>query len=331
MSIECLFFRGSKSVSDLEGSSMKKPLLSTFLLLFLTTSVVHAQDTSVNVDSFEARELSTVPRIDGDLSEPAWDNISEIPVSREGAGPGSLPAEAGDWDITMKAAWNEETNALYFGFHVIDDIYVKITGQGSIESPGSWQSESLELVINAENTGLEEDGEISPYHVQYVFEFPTTRIPSPAGVADIPVSMEFISMPVFEKIDGRFSPGPGSLYNLDDNYVQSAGRIRVTEDPGANATWGSGLSVEFFWEIKIVPMSQLGTLSFTEEASRVKELQPFDVIGIDPGFNDSDIFLPNRDHRVNLSGFPDSWNSSEHLVGMILMPSETRVRDWEVY
>jgi len=73
---------------------------------------VHAQDTSVNVNSLSAYELNELPVIDGDLSDPCWTGLSDILVDKLGDAPAS--EEPGDLDVVSKAAWDEETNCLCF-------------------------------------------------------------------------------------------------------------------------------------------------------------------------------------------------------------------------
>lgn len=304
-----------------------KSFLST-ALLSAAVSVSFAQDTSVNSSSFEAPELSEVPVIDGDPSDAVWESIEWMEITMPGDGPGSVPSEPGNWDAFMKSAWDDETNAVYFLFRVIDDSYIKDSGQGA-DSGSSYQSESLEFVINAENTGSAEHGEGSDFHAQYVFEFPSTlKTIEEGGVADLPVSLDLVEMPVYEKVDGHFAPSE-LPYDLDDAFIESAGKIRATDPDAVNQEWGTEFPVEFYFEIKLVLFSVLKD-AIDSPDNVVKDLEPLDVIGVDPAFNDTDVFEVERTWRKNLSGDGNAWNSSENLAGMILQAPSSDIEDWSL-
>ncbi len=306
---------------------MSKKLFLCVICVCATASLVLAQDTSVNVSSFSVPELGDIPVIDGDISDGAWANIPWMDVDKDGDPPGNpAPPEAGNLDVQMKAAWDDETNALYFAFHVVDDVFINEYGRGSSAGTGGWQHESLELVINAENTGSSADGEGSDHHAQYTFQFPNTIDDQPIGMGDLDVSTDLISLPIFEGIDGHFA-GESPTFDIDNDYVESAGMIRATR--AGEPAW-EGSPVEFYIEFKIVPFSILkGSLDAPENV--LKDLEALDVIGIDPCMNDSDSFGGAREWRVNLSGTGAGWNSSAELVGMILEASQTPVADWTLY
>ncbi len=302
-----------------------------------------AQDTSVNINTLEAQKLSTVPTIDGDLSDPAWANIPEIVVN--GSGDDSAPSEAGDLDITMKVAWDDETNALYFAFNVKDDYFLNLLGIGSSQGGSGWQNERLELITNGANTGDPSHGENSEFHTQYIFDIPNTIDDAPNGLANIPFSTEFISVPVFEGIDGSIQASE-LPYNLSDDYIESAAMIRVT-DPGADG-WLE-VPVEWNWEIKVVIFEEMHSNSvvgvdtsdpamvaegykefFEEGMNVVKDLALNDVIGISPQQNDADEFGGGREHQVNTTNRDGNWDSSEFLTGLILVEGTTGIQNWEL-
>jgi len=106
--------------------------------VFVIAGTCVAQDTSKNVNSLVAKELSVVPTIDGDVSDAAWGDIPEVQLT--GSGDSPAPTEAGDLDFYMRAGWDDETNAVYFAFRIIDDHFVNMMGKGSLmETPiGRW-------------------------------------------------------------------------------------------------------------------------------------------------------------------------------------------------
>jgi len=306
---------------------MRKSLFLCVMFVCAAASLVFAQDTSVNVSSFSIPELAAIPVIDGDISDGAWESIPWMAVSEDGDPPGNpAPPEAGNLDVQMKAAWDDETNAVYFAFHIIDDVFINEYGRGSSAGGNGWKHESLEVVFNAENTGSSADGEGSDHHAQYTFQFPNTIDDQPLGIGDLDVSTDFISLPVFEGIDGHFA-GEEPTFDIDNNFVESAGMLRATK--AGEPAW-EGSPVEFYFEFKIVPFSILkGSLDDAENV--VKDLEALDVIGIDPCMNDSDSYSGDREWRVNLSGTGAGWNSSAELVGMILEAAQTPVNNWSMY
>ncbi len=295
-----------------------------------------AQDTSKNVNSLIAKELSVVPTIDGDVSDAAWADIPEIQLT--GSGDSPAPTEPGDLDFFMRAGWDDETNALYFAFRVVDDHFVNMMGKGSSFGDSNWKMERMEFVTNGANTGLVSDGEDSDYHTQFIFDLANTVDPQPGGILDLPVSSSFVSIPVYEGIDGSIQ-AIDLPYNLSDDYVQSAAKIRVTG--GNPEAWGDA-AVEWILEMKLVIFNKLtstgmigydtadeeniatGYKSFFEDpANEIRNLQPNDVIGISPQQNDADIYdiSAEREHQVNSTNRPENWNSSAELTGLILAPA----------
>ena len=100
---------------------LRKILTNTIALLSFFALISFAQDTTVNVNSFIAAELQSVPVIDGDLSDACWDGLPEIKVDKLGDAPQSTTP--GDLDVFVKAAWDQETNALYFAVRIIDTCF----------------------------------------------------------------------------------------------------------------------------------------------------------------------------------------------------------------
>lgn len=324
---------------------MKPPAIILAMATLLGAGAAFAQDTSVNVNAIEAPELVSVPVIDGDPSDAAWANVPETPVT--GSGDAPAPTDEGDLDITMKAAWDEETNALYFLFHVTDDAFINVEGLGASGGGSGWHNERLEIVVNAENTGEAGHGEGSEFHTQYIFDLPNTIDDAPVGLADVPASAEFVQVPVFEGVDGSIQ-FPDYPFDFSNDFIESAARIRVT-DPAA-AEWLEA-PVEWYWEIKLVTHSELfdtgaigtdtsdpaaiadGFKAFFEDpVNIVKDLQEGLVIGISPQQNDSDVFeVPaNREHQVNTTNRAGNWDSSAELTGLILAPAPAGVTDWDL-
>ncbi len=306
----------------------------------------YAQDTSVNVNTLEAPELASVPTIDGDLSDPAWADIPEIIVN--GSGDSPAPTTEGDLDIVMKVAWDDETNALYFAFNIKDDVFINLQGLGSSQGGSGWQNERMELILNGLNTGDASHGENSDFHTQYIFDIPNTADDEPNGIGNIPISTEFISVPVFEGIDGSIQ-APGLPFNLNDGYVESAAMIRVT-DPNVDG-WLEA-PVEWNLELKIVVYNEQlsnsvvgvdvndavnqenGFLAFFEDDLHIiRDLELNDVIGISPQQNDADVLGASveREHQVNTTNRSGNWDSSAELTGLILVESVvTAIDGWEL-
>ena len=324
---------------------MRKSILWLLVLCGFIAPVVFAQDTSVNVNTITAPQLASPPVIDGDLSDAAWANVPDVIVN--GSGDSPAPTQPGDLDIVMKVAWDDETNALYFAFNIHDDVFVDVLGRGSSVGDGGWNNERMELILNGINTGSASDGENSVFHTQYIFDIPNTIDDSPNGIASIPASTSFISVPVFEGIDGSIQ-APGLPFNLNNDYVQSAALIRVT-DP--NATEWLESPVEWTWEFKIVVFEELtstGFLGFDEgdpvniadgfkaffedPVNVIHDLQLNDVIGFSPQQNDADVFstAPEREHQVNTTNRAGNWDSSAELTGLILGARASSVLDWSV-
>ncbi|RJP20196.1 MAG: hypothetical protein C4527_25600 [Candidatus Omnitrophota bacterium] len=315
------------------------------LIFSMLLTIAYGQDTSVNVNTLIAPELSILPVIDGDLSDAAWADVPEVKVN--GSGDDPAPTAAGDLDVTMKVAWDDETNALYFAFTVIDDVFINTAGRGSSVSGDGWRNERMELIINGLNTGNASHGEDSEFHTQYTFDLPNTIDDAPIGLADVPVSAQFISAPVLEAIDGGLTP-PAFPFDLDDAYVESAAMIRVTD---ANASEWLEAPVEWTWEIKLVVFDEQfsnsvvgldvndaahianGFKAFFEDPIQVvHDLEANQVIGISPQQNDADAFgtPPDRQHQVNTTNRAGNWNSSAELTGLILGPKTTDVADWPI-
>lgn len=304
-----------------------------------------AQDTSVNVNTLNAPELATVPVIDGNLDDAAWANVPSVAVTGTGDSPAAT--EPGDLDITMKVAWDQQTNALYFAFNIKDDVFVNVLGRGSSAGDSGWQNERMELILNGLNTGEATHGENSEFHTQYTFDLPNTIDDAPVGLADVPVSSQFISVPVLEAIDGSITPS-GMPYNLNDDYVQSAAMLRATS---ANPTMWAESSVEWNWEFKIVVFDQLFNTTtvgidtadqanidngykdfFADSLNVIHQLKANDVIGLSPQQNDADVYdiPPTREHQQNTTNRAGNWDSSAELTGLILLPAQATVADWMV-
>ncbi|MGC9327639.1 MAG: sugar-binding protein [Candidatus Hinthialibacter sp.] len=340
-----------------------------FILLVLGFGALagFAQDTSVNVNSFTIPELPGIPIIDGDLSDPVWADVPAIPMDKDGDSPAAAPG-TGDLDIVLKVAWDDETNALYFGINVIDDAFVNVMGMGSSAGTGGWNNERLEVIIDGTNTGDSGSTTTSGLHQQYTFDMPNSwdnwdpGNDIEAGVlydgnvgffytegGGIAPSEDFVSAPVFERIEGTLNlDGTHAPWNIADDYVESAAQIRATEAGLSN--WVEA-PVEFNWEIKIVPFGYLmpnadlgvdlgdpnnianGWLEFWEDPAHEKlDLEENMVIGFTVQQNDADLWseAPTREHQTNTTGFAGNWNSSENLSGIILGPGATPVFGWEL-
>ncbi len=150
---------------------MKKRFGGMIVLLPLLLATAYGQNTSVNVNTLTAPELSSLPVIDGDLSDAAWANVPQVTVNGNGDSP--APTTVGDLDITMKVAWDDETNALYFAFNIIDDFFINTAGRGASVSGDGWRNERMELIVNGRNTGNASHGENSEFHTQYTFRSPS--------------------------------------------------------------------------------------------------------------------------------------------------------------
>jgi hypothetical protein len=324
---------------------MNQRFVKAMAISLLVASTGMAQDTSKNVNTLTAPELSGLPIIDGDLSDAVWANVPEIIVNGNGDSP--APTTPGDLDIVMKVAWDEESNALLFGFSVVDDVFINLLSRGSSLGDGGYNNERMELIINGANTGDAGHGEDSVFHTQYTFDLPTTWDAQPGGINDLPVSSSFVSVPVLEGIDGSIQ-APAFPFDFDDTYVESAARIRVT-DP--NATEWLEAPVEWTWEFKVVVYDELfsagafgydtndaaliaeGFKAFFEDSGNIiHDLNVNDVIGISPQQNDADVFSqsPEREHQVNTTNVAGNWNSSADLTGLILAAQTTNVSDWEL-
>lgn len=338
---------------------MKRGILLFGAIALLGGSAT-AQDVSVNVNSYTIPELSTVPVIDGDLSDEAWANVPAIPMDKDGDSPAAEPG-TGDLDIVLKVAWDDETNALYFGVNVQDDAFINVQGLGSSLGESGWRNERLEIVIDGLNTGTADSSTTSGFHQQYTVDMPNTWDPfdPEAGFFggfdqdpdNYPVSTDFIQVPTYERIEGTLNfGGPDHYpYNIADEYFESAAQIRVT-DPAATE-WLEA-PVEYNWEVKIVPFEFLlpadsavldiadpaavesGWIGwFEDEGNDPLDLEEGKVVGASVQQNDDDVFAeePARQHQTNTTGFSANWNSSESLTGLILGPaSETTVSDWSL-
>ncbi len=323
-----------------------------------------AQDTSVNVNAFEIPELSTVPVIDGDLSDDVWTSVPTIPMNMDGDSPAAEDG-AGDLDITLKVAWDDETNALYFSVNVIDDAFVMTNGRGSSAGDGGWRNERLEIIIDGLNTGDAGSTNTTPFHHQYVFDMPNTWDPWAEdndienGVffdqeigyfnnADggIDPSADFVMAPVFERVEGALNvTNAHAPWNVSDNFLESAAMIRVT-DP--SVTEWIEAPVEYNFEIKLVAFDELWPAAdlgyeidnpdnvaagwdsfFTDEIHIVKDLEVNGVIGFSPQMNDADLWdlAPTREHQTNTTGVAGNWNSSESLSALVLVGGSS-VPDW---
>lgn len=337
------------------------------LVLWFGVSAGFAQDTSVNVNSFTIPELPGVPIIDGDLSDPVWADVPAIPMDKDGDSPAAAPG-TGDLDIILKIAWDNETNALYFALNVIDEDFVNVRGVGSSLGNDNYNGERLEIVIDGTNTGDANSSTTSGLHQQYTFDMPNSyddwdpENDIEAGIlydgfvglfstqyGGIAPSEEFVSVPVFERIEGTLNlDGTHAPWNIADDYVESAAQIRVTE--AGLAEWADA-PVEFNWEVKIIPFAYLmpnadlgvdlvdpanianGWLDFWEDPVHEKlDMEENMVIGFTVQQNDADAWAdaPAREHQTNTTGFDGNWNSSENLSGLILGPAGTPVTGWEL-
>lgn len=324
---------------------MKHTFVKAMTFSLLVASTGYTQDTSVNVNTLTAPELSELPTIDGDLSDGIWANVPEVIVN--GSGDDAAPTTPGDLDIVMKAAWDEESNSLLFGFSVVDDVFINLLTRGSSLGTAGHNNERLEFIINAANTGDAGHGEDSEFHTQYIFDLPTTWDPQPGGISDLAPSSDFVPVPVFEGIDGSLHI-PEFPFDFDNTYIESAARLRTT-DP--NATEWLESPVEWTMEIKVVVFDELfsgsqfgydpadpanavdGYKSFFEDPIHIQhDLEANDVIGISPQQNDTDLFAqsPTREHQVNTTNVAGNWNSSADLTGLILAAQSASVSDWEV-
>ncbi|MDP8244923.1 MAG: hypothetical protein P9L94_12625 [Candidatus Hinthialibacter antarcticus] len=345
---------------------MKKWIQRSAVLLCAPVFVcaAFAQDTSVNVNEFQIPELATVPVIDGDLSDAAWDNVPVIPMDQNGDND-AAEAGTGDLDITLKVAWDDETNALYFHINVIDDALVSTRGRGSSAGDGGWANERLEIILDGLNTGDAASANTTPFHHQYVFDMPNTWDPWASdndiengvffdqeiglfNTADggIPVSSSFVSIPIFERIEGALDvTNAHAPWNVNDSYLESAAMIRVT-DPGASE-WIEA-PVEYNYEIKVVVFDELWPAAdldyeidnpdnvaagwesfFADEFHIVKDLEVNSVVGFSSQMNDADIWsdAPTREHQTNTTGVAGNWNSSESLSALVLVGGSS-VPDW---
>lgn len=340
------------------GKSMKKGRLFVVLSFAIVAAPVFGQDTSVNVNSYVIPELPVVPIIDGDLSDSVWANAPTIPIVYEEADP-PLVSGSGDLDIVVRAAWDDETNALYFALNIIDESFINAKGIGSSLAPEGWHNERLEIIIDGLNTGEASSTCTSGYHQQYTFDMannwdandPDNGMYGFFDAAGVPVSTEFISVPVYENLSSTFSfEGTEYPFNFADDFVESAAMIRAT-DPNADK-W-SGAPVEYSWEVKLAVFEFLDTTDnleydiqdpaniagshrayFEHEFNEVNDLEENEVIGFSPQINDADdvalIESPGSEvfeNQVNTTGF-GNWNSSENLTGLILGPTLTGVADW---
>ena len=335
---------------------MKRVCGFCVVVLALAALPAFAQDTSVNVNSFTAPELPTVPEIDGVLEDSVWAAVPAIPMDKDGDSPAAEPG-TGDLDITLKVAWDEETNCVFFGLHVIDESYINTSGHGSSVGDAGYNNERLEVVIDGSNSGLAESNTSSGWHHQYVFDMPNIVDPWDPdnafyGMADTPVSTEFIPVMVSEHIQAVLQPSadtyPDGL-NLADDYIESAAQLKCTNP---DATEWMEQPVEFVWEVKLAIFEELGpadgwygydladpamaATGFEEylalpDHMRV-DLAEDKVIGFTVQQNDGDVYNPDgqptREHQTNTTGVAGNWNSSESLSGLILGPTLAGVDDW---
>ncbi len=334
---------------------MKRVCGIFIVVLALAGLPAFAQDTSVNVNSFTAPELPTVPEIDGVLEDSVWAAVPTIPMDQDGDSPAAEPG-SGDLDITLKVAWDEETNCVFFGLHVIDDSYINTCGFGSSVNDGGWRNERLEIVIDGSNSGLADSNTSSGWHQQYCFDMPNIVDPWDPdnglyGMADTPVSTEFIPVEVYEGITAILWPNSSTYpegFDLHDDYMESAAQLKCTNP---DATEWIEQPVEFVWEIKLAIFPELfaaeeygyplddPALAETgfEEYLALPDHQRADleedyVIGFTLQQNDGDVYNPDgqpeREHQTNTTGVAGNWNSSESLSGLILGPTLAGVEDW---
>ena len=144
---------------------------STLFVVFVYLPLaLHAQDTHVNVNSFTAPELQSVPLIDGDLTDSCWEGVSEIKVDKLGDAPQS--AKPGDLDVFVKSAWDQETNALYFAVRILDNVFIDLYGYGSPLDTQGWKNERFEIMLDGMNTGKNLPHWILPITRNTVLIFP---------------------------------------------------------------------------------------------------------------------------------------------------------------
>ena len=333
---------------------MKKIWAVTVVVLALAVAPAFAQepDTSYNFGVFTIPEIPEAPVIDGDLSDSVWANVPEFPVMENGDN--DAPTEEGDLDVVAKVAWHDATNALYFGISVVDESYCNVNGLGASTNGEGWHNERVEIIIDGINSGEAGDLLQSGYHQQYTFDMPNiwdndNPDGGEYGMADVPVSTSFIPVKVYERISSAVEPPhpDGYPFDLSDDYVQSAARLRATEE---RPDWIEA-PVEFVWEIKLVifeellPNSVIG-MDFEDPANIangfndyfadpdqiVKDLEVNQAIGFTIQQNDGDIFAesPTREHQNNTTGFSGNWNSSENLSALILGAPVSDIGDWSL-
>ncbi len=326
-----------------------KKIFVVGVIACLTITTGFAQDTSVNVNSYTIPELPSVPDIDGDLSDPVWENVPTIPMEGDGDSPAAEPG-AGDLDITLKIAWDEETNALYFHIDVIDDSLLLLHGLVSSgpEWDGSgWRNERLEIVIDGTNSGDPGSTTATGFHQQYTFDMPASLVPlEEGGILDLPVSTDFQSVDVYEQVNAQLNP-TNYPFNVVDDYLDSAAMLRTTD---SDATEWLESPAEYNWEVMLVVFEYLESSDvigvdfddpaaiengfeafFEDEFHDVNDLEEGEVIGCSVQQNDGDIFNSpvEREHQTNTTNVAGNWNSSESLTGLILGPTlSTSVVDW---
>ncbi len=345
---------------------MKKRFVLASLIvcmgLFISPNLLIA----ANVNTFTIPELPSLPIIDGDLSDAVWANVPTIPMDKDGDSPAATAA--GDLDIVLKVAWDDETNSLLFGLNVKDDSWVSVRGLGSSGGTDGYNSERLEIIIDGTNSGDAASTTTSGYHQQYCYDMPNTwdlwdaenSIANKKFYTDavglfsddgggLAVTTAFTQVPVFERIEGTLSlTNDHSPWQINDQYVETAAQIRVT-DPSVTS-WVEA-PVEFNWEAKIVAFAYLmtadnlgfdiadqanidnGYLDFWTDAAHEKvDMKEGTIIGCTVQQNDADIWAaaPAREHQTNTVGFDATWNSSENLSGLILGAKATSVPNWEL-
>ncbi|MFB3784839.1 MAG: hypothetical protein ACE15F_00575 [bacterium] len=336
-------------------------------ILFVASILAAAQDTSVNVNSYTIPELPSVPVVDGDLSDAVWASVPAIPMDMLGDSPPADPG-TGDLDIVLKVAWDDETNALYFGVNVKDESYVGVRGLGSSVGTDGYNGERLEVILDGTNSGDAASSTTSGYHQQYTFDMPYTWdtwsasndiakkvfTPGEMGYLDttgggIKPSATFVQVPVFERIEGTLNlTNDSAPWDIANEYVESAARIRVT-DP--QVTEWAAAPVEFSWEVKIIPFEYImpaadlgyditdpaeiatGWLSFWKDPVHIPlDLKEKIVVGFTAQQNDADVWdeTAAREHQTNTTGVAGNWNSSESLTGLILGAKSAAVPDWSL-
>lgn len=339
------------------------------LMLILGVGVLYVPTiaSAGNVNTFTIPELPSVPIIDGDLSDAVWANVPVIPMDKDGDSPAATPGK-GELDIVLKVAWDDETNALFFGLNVIDDAWVSVRGMGSSAGNDGYNSERLEIILDGTNSGSADSTTTSGYHQQYCFDMPNTWDPweptndiktkkfltefvgyFSADQGGVQPSTTFIDAPVFERIQGTLDlDNTHSPWDVADEFCQSAAKIRVTKS--GLTSWVES-PVEFNWEVKIVPFAYLMTPSnlgydiadpaniangwvdlFKDAAQEKVDMKEGVIIGFTAQQNDVDIWdqAPARIHQTNTVGFSATWNSSENLSGLILGAKATTVPNWEL-